>query len=64
MENRFSKFWIKDIIIESFDSEPVNNFIEYVNSFYGRDGIYRLMKTASGQLYQILRLQLEQQLLT
>ena len=25
-------------------SEPVNNFIEYVNSFYGRDGIYRLMK--------------------
>ena len=25
-------------------SESVNNFIEYVNSFYGRDGIYRLMK--------------------
>ena len=44
MENRFSKVWIKDIIKESFDSEPVNNFIEYVNSFYGRDGIYRLMK--------------------
>ena len=25
-------------------SESINNFIEYVNSFYGRDGIYRLMK--------------------
>ena len=25
-------------------SESVNNFIEYVNSFYGRDGIYRLMR--------------------
>ena len=44
MDNRFSKVWIKDIIKESFDSEPINSFIEYVNSFYGRDGIYRLMK--------------------